>query len=74
MLAVSLLSLALVGGGITQCGFNINHLDIAARYAGVLMALTNTVGTLPGIISPYVVGSLTNNKVSPRWLICFRFV
>ena len=57
------LSLALIGGGCVQSGYGINHLDIGARYAGVLMAITNTAGTIPGIVSPYVVGLLTNNKV-----------
>lgn len=72
VLAVSLLSLALVGSGISQSGYSVNHLDISARYAGVLMALTNTVGTLAGIISPYVVGSLTNNKPTrQQWQIVF---
>ncbi|XP_028410883.1 LOW QUALITY PROTEIN: sialin-like [Dendronephthya gigantea] len=61
-LAVFLLSLSLIGSGISQSGHAINHLDIGARYAGVLLAITNTVATIPGIVSPYLVGYLTNNK------------
>lgn len=34
------------------CGFLSNHIDIAPNYAGTLMAITNTVATLPGIIMP----------------------
>ena len=63
VLAVFFLSFALIGGGCLQSGFSINHLDIGARYAGVLMAITNTIGTVSGIVSPYVVGLLTNDKV-----------
>ncbi len=62
-LAVFFLSFALIGSGCLQSGFSINHLDIGARYAGVLMAITNTAGTVSGIVSPFVVGQLTNNKV-----------
>ena len=35
-------------------GFGCNHLDIAPRYAGVLMGLTNGVATISGIVGPYV--------------------
>ena len=52
--AVSLLSLTVGVGGFAVAGFYTNHLDIAPRYAGVLMALTNTAGTLPGIVGPLV--------------------
>ena len=62
--AVFFLSFALIGSGCLQSGYNINHLDIGARYAGVLMAITNTVGTISGIASPYIVGLLTNKKVN----------
>ena len=63
VLAVFFLSLALSGNGFTQSGYAINHLDIGARYSGVLMGITNTAGTIPGVISPYIVGLLTNKQV-----------
>ena len=34
------------------------------RYAGILMGITNTWGTIPGFVSPLVVGALTNDDVS----------
>ena len=43
--------------------YTVNHLDIAPRFAGILMGISNSVGTIPGIISPYVVGRLTDNQV-----------
>lgn len=45
------------------CGFLGNHIDIAPNYAGTLMALTNTAATLPGIIMPIFVGTVTHGKV-----------
>ena len=62
-LAVVLFSLALGTSNINAASFNVNHLDIAPRYAGVLMGITNSAGTIPGIIGPYVVGILTDNQV-----------
>ena len=33
--------------------------DIAPAYAGIISGISNTFATIPGIISPYVVGALT---------------
>lgn len=45
------------------CGFLGNHIDIAPNYAGTLMAITNTAATLPGIIMPIFVGTITHGNV-----------
>jgi glycerol uptake facilitator-like aquaporin len=58
-LAVSFLVLSVGLSGATYSGFFINHLDIAPRFAGVLMGITNAAGMLAGIIAPYVAGALT---------------
>ena len=47
---------ALGGVGITWSGFLPNHLDIAPRYADLLMGITNTAGTIPGIIGVAITG------------------
>lgn len=39
-------------------GFLPNHLDIAPRYADVLLSITNTAGTIPGIIGVLITGWL----------------
>lgn len=44
-------------------GFNVNHLDIAPRYASILMGISNGVGTLSGMVCPLIVGALTKHKV-----------
>lgn len=43
--------------------YSVNHLDIAPQYASVLMGITNTFGTIPGIVSPTLTGYLVQNKV-----------
>ena len=63
-LAVVLFSLALGMSALNTSSYNVNHLDIAPRYAGVLMGITNSAATIPGMVGPYVVGYLTNNEVS----------
>lgn len=45
-------------------GFNVNHLDIAPRYASILMGISNGVGTLSGMVCPLIVGAMTKHKVT----------
>ncbi|VVC93388.1 unnamed protein product [Leptidea sinapis] len=40
----------------------VNHLDIAAPHASVLMGLSNSVATLPGIVSPPLAGAIVTDK------------
>lgn len=56
--ALALLCGALGALAFTWSGFSPNHLDIAPRYAGVLMGITNTVATLPGIVGVALTGWL----------------
>lgn len=49
---------------IFHSGFNVNHLDIAPRYASILMGISNGVGTLSGMVCPLIVGAMTKHKVT----------
>ena len=53
VIAIVLMSLALGGSGLGIAGFLSNHVDIAPNYAGILMGITNTAATVPGIIAPF---------------------
>ena len=55
-IAVLLMCGALGAVAFTWSGFVPNHLDIAPRYADVLMGITNTAGTVPGIIGVAITG------------------
>ncbi|MBV8972894.1 MAG: MFS transporter [Sphingomonadaceae bacterium] len=56
--AVALLCVAMGFLGLVSAGYASNHLDIAPRHAAPLYALTNTAGTVPGIVGVYVTGAL----------------
>jgi len=58
--AVLLMCGALGAAAFTWSGFVPNHLDIAPRYADVLMGITNTAGTIPGIIGVALTGWLVD--------------
>jgi len=54
---------AVVGRSDFCAGFNVNHLDIAPRYASILMGMSNGVGTLAGMFCPIVTEMMTKHEV-----------
>ncbi|XP_028161269.1 sialin [Ostrinia nubilalis] len=70
--AVAITAIGVTSIGGMFCGFLSNHIDIAPNFAGTLMALTNTVATIPGIVVPLFVGVLTHgNQTISAWRIIF---
>lgn len=51
-------------GCCTNVGFNINHLDLAPNYAGILMGFTNAVASIGGVLAPTVCGIIVQDQVS----------
>lgn len=41
-----------------RAGFAVNHLDIAPRYAGIVMGISNTAGTLAGVVGVGLTGQI----------------
>ena len=54
--AVVLATISVGGTAIGMGGWGVNHLDVAPRYAGILMGISNTFATLPGIIGVAATG------------------
>ena len=69
VVAVVIMSSATAAIAFMGGGFAVNHLDIAPRYAGMLMGITNTAGTLPGIIGVTVTGIILD--VTGSWALVF---
>lgn len=70
-LAVTFLTISSSLGGVSASGFNINHLDIAPSYAGILLGITNTFATIPGMVGPVIARALTQQKTFEEWQIVF---
>ena len=66
---IVLMSGALGASGLGIAGFLSNHVDIAPNYAGILMGISNTAATIPGIIAP-LVAKLIASAVSHRVVHC----
>merc|ERR1712038_1579243 len=71
-LAIGALILAVGSSGFAISGFNVNHLDIAPRYASILMGISNGVGTFSGMICPITTEQITKDhssmeKIEAEW-------
>ncbi len=62
--AVFLLCMILGTASFTVPGYGTNHLDIAPRHAGVLVGITNTIGTIPGVVGVAFTGWLIDTTGS----------
>ncbi|XP_021203259.1 vesicular glutamate transporter 1 [Bombyx mandarina] len=56
------LTLGVACSGFAISGYNVNHLDIAPRYASILMGLSNGIGTIAGFLVPIVIDYMTQDK------------
>lgn len=64
--AMLALTLGVAFSGFAISGYNVNHLDIAPRYASILMGLSNGIGTLAGMVCPIVIDFITKPSVSTQ--------
>ncbi|XP_053190148.1 sialin [Scomber japonicus] len=67
ILAVTFLTLCTTIGGISASGVYMNQIDIAPRYAGFLLGITNTFGTIPGVVAPIATGYFTADHTLEGW-------
>uniref|UniRef100_A0A0R3SH23 MFS domain-containing protein n=1 Tax=Hymenolepis diminuta TaxID=6216 RepID=A0A0R3SH23_HYMDI len=69
--AMAALILAVSFSGFAISGYNVNHLDIAPRYASILMGLSNGIGTISGILCPVIVEYITTQGTKRQWMWVF---
>lgn len=69
-MAIAIMAVGSALGAFVTGGFAVNHMDIAPRYAGTLMGITNTAGTIPGIIGVYVTGLIL--EFTNSWVLVFQ--
>ncbi|XP_025907065.1 sialin isoform X3 [Nothoprocta perdicaria] len=70
-LAVAFVTISTTLGGFCTSGYSINHLDIAPSYAGILLGITNSFGTIPGMVGPVIAKNLTHNNTVGEWQTVF---
>ncbi|CAF94410.1 unnamed protein product, partial [Tetraodon nigroviridis] len=67
ILAVTFLTLSNSVGGASAAGIYMNQIDIAPPFAGFLLGITNTFGTIPGVVAPIVTGYFTEDHTLAGW-------
>ncbi len=55
-IAIVLVTVSACCGAMSLAAFGVNHLDVGPRYAGILMGISNTAATVPGIVGVAVTG------------------
>ncbi|XP_044734468.1 vesicular glutamate transporter 1-like [Chrysoperla carnea] len=69
--ATTALTFGVAFSGFAISGFNVNHLDIAPRYASILMGMSNGIGTVAGLICPIVIDHITKENRIEDWKTVF---
>lgn len=71
-LTVALLSIGVGLNGGIYSGFKVNHLDISPQFAGILMAFTNCLANLAGLLAPIYAGNVVVGTPSiAKWRTVF---
>ncbi|XP_058832664.1 sialin [Topomyia yanbarensis] len=68
---ITCITIAVGLGAFAWSGFAVNHLDLSPKSAGVMMGISNTFATVPGIVSPIITGHITSNKTDDEWRVVF---
>ncbi|XP_074036873.1 putative inorganic phosphate cotransporter isoform X2 [Leptinotarsa decemlineata] len=71
-LSVTMLIVAIASNAGINAGFNVNHIDLSPKYAGILVALGNSSGNVFAILAPLLVQViLTDETDKSLWRIIF---
>lgn len=62
--AILLLTISAMSSALAFSGFGVNHLDVGPRYSGILMGISNTAATVPGIVGVAITGLILQSTGS----------
>ncbi|XP_049947662.1 sialin-like [Schistocerca serialis cubense] len=69
--AVILLTVAIGFNGMTIMGYQMNHIDIAPNFSGLMIGICGSIGTLTSIAAPLYVGAVVKENTIQEWRIVF---
>ncbi|KAK7861723.1 hypothetical protein R5R35_014581 [Gryllus longicercus] len=73
--AVTFFTIALTINGAVTAGYLGNGLDIAPNFSGTIFGMANTLSSLGGFLSAFMVGVLTqDNQTYGQWRIVFGII
>ncbi|CAL1526623.1 unnamed protein product [Lymnaea stagnalis] len=68
-LAIMLLVTGVGATGFSVSGIQVTPFDIAPRFATIMMSISNTLATIPGLLTPVVVAAVTKQQTREQWQI-----
>lgn len=69
-MAIGIMSVGTALNAFVAGGFWVNHMDVAPKHAGTLMGITNTAGTVPGVLGVIISGWILQETNS--WTMVFQ--
>lgn len=72
-LVIALFTISMLTMGFYYSGQKLTPLDMSPAYSGTIMAITNGLGALSGLLSPPVVGALTPNVSKIYYIIYYLY-
>ncbi|KAI5698470.1 hypothetical protein M8J75_007322 [Diaphorina citri] len=57
--------------GFCYASIRVNPIDLSPNFSGTIMALSNGLGCVSGMVAPLTVGFLTQNKTLSEWRVVF---
>ncbi|XP_067947011.1 sialin-like isoform X2 [Watersipora subatra] len=70
-LGVVFLTFAVAFTAFCRSGYMPNPVDIAPKYAGEIFGISNTIATIPGMVSPKLVNAMTPEGTAEEWRSVF---
>ena len=72
-MAVAVLIIAIAMSGLHKLGFVLTLTDLAPQFTGIIFGISNTAGTVPGVVMPMVIAAMTPqvNLFSAKKLLNF---
>merc|ERR1712127_313796 len=61
MISITFISIGVGFSGFSISGYNVNQLDLSPRYTCIIMGISNTIGTLAGVLCPIAVETFVKN-------------
>ncbi|XP_046357865.2 sialin-like [Haliotis rufescens] len=73
-LAVFLFTAVLCMQAFAESAYQVNEVEIAPRYAGVITSMGNSLSAVAGVLAPIITGAMTPNKSQEEWRNSFMVI
>uniref|UniRef100_A0A1L8DEB8 Sialin n=1 Tax=Nyssomyia neivai TaxID=330878 RepID=A0A1L8DEB8_9DIPT len=71
VLSMVFITLAVGAGAFPWSGYVVNALDLAPSHSSIIFGLANTIASIPGMLSPVVMGYIVTDKTREQWRFVF---